>query len=66
MSKELVMNALDLALRGTKSPSGVMHHSNRDSQYASHAYQTLMKRYGIVGSMSRKGNCYDNACMKSF
>lgn len=66
MSKELVMNALELALKRTRSPRGVLHHSDRGTQYASHAYQALMNRYGFVGSMSRKGNCYDNACMESF
>ncbi|WP_114378407.1 IS3 family transposase [Paenibacillus prosopidis] len=44
----------------------VLHHSDRGSQYASHDYQARLKKYGMKGSMSRKGNCYDNACIESF
>ena len=45
---------------------GLLHHSDRGSQYASHDYQTLLTRTKMVGSMSRKGNCYDNAMVESF
>jgi transposase InsO family protein len=45
---------------------GLIHHSDRGSQDASKAYQNLLKKHGITASMSRKGNCYDNACMESF
>jgi transposase InsO family protein len=45
---------------------GLLHHSDRGSQYASEEYQTVLTQYQMVGSMSRKGNCYDNAPMESF
>lgn len=53
-----------LALRGPVP--GLVHHSDRGSQYASIAYQKLLKVSGVICSMSRKGNCYDNAVMESF
>lgn len=66
MSKELVSQALIQAV-GTKRPgAGLIHHSDRGSQYCSHDYQKLLKQFGIKASMSRKGNCYDNAPMESF
>lgn len=66
MTKELVINALDDAHRnGTKQP-GAIFHSDRGSQYCSLAYQAKLKRYGYICSMSRKGNCWDNAPMESF
>jgi putative transposase len=66
MTKELVMQALKQAY-GRQQPGGpVLHHSDRGSQYASHDYQDLLKEYEMIGSMSRKGNCYDNACIESF
>ena len=43
-----------------------MHHSDRGSQYTSHAFQDLLREENITCSMSRKGNCYDNAVMESF
>jgi len=50
-----------------RSPGpGLLHHSDRGSQYASGDYQKLLKARGIVCSMSRKGNCWDNAVMESF
>ncbi|SHF52217.1 putative transposase [Desulforamulus putei DSM 12395] len=66
MTKELVINALEQAVHRARPPKGVIHHSDRGSQYASHAYQTLLKKYGFIASMSRKGNCYDNACAEFF
>lgn len=66
MTKELVITALEQAVHREKPPKGVIHHSDRGSQYASHAYQKLMVKHGFVVSMSRKGNCYDNACAESF
>jgi putative transposase len=66
MTKELVMNALRQASNRVQPPTGVIHHSDRGSQYASHAYQDLLREYGFQPSMSRKGNCYDNACAESF
>lgn len=46
--------------------AGVLHHSDRGSQYASNEYQERLKKYQMIGSMSRKGCCYDNACIESF
>jgi len=63
-TQELVINALNKAIGRRNSPK--IHHSDRGSQYASKAYQQLLKKHGITASMSRKGNCYDNACMESF
>lgn len=66
MTKELVIQALKQA-HGRQQPIGeVLHHSDRGSQYASHDYQKQLKVYSMKGSMSRKGNCYDNACIESF
>lgn len=62
----LVCDALRLAI-GVRQPSaGLLHHSDRGSQYASNAYQAMLKQHGIECSMSRKGNCWDNAVVESF
>jgi len=45
---------------------GLIHHSDRGSQYCSHEYRNILERFGLKASMSRKGNCYDNAPMESF
>jgi len=67
MRATLVVNALERAIsqRG-KIPPGLVAHSDRGSQYASDEYQAVLKRYGMIQSMSAKGNCYDNATMESF
>jgi transposase InsO family protein len=66
MTRKLVINALQQAIGRRRPGKGVLHHSDRGSQYASSDYQDLLKEHKFVGSMSRKGNCYDNACMESF
>ncbi|KZE72874.1 transposase [Paenibacillus elgii] len=66
MTKSLVIKALDQAYRLQKPRGEVLHHSDRGSQYASLEYQERLKKYKMKGSMSRKGNCYDNACIESF
>lgn len=66
MTKELVMDALKMAYKRQKPGKGFIHHSDRGVQYASNEYQKLLKQYEMIGSMSRKGNCYDNACIESF
>ncbi len=66
MKKALVIRALMMAVNLRRPPAGLIHHSDRGSQYASHDYQKLLKRYGIVTSMSRKGNCWDNAPVERF
>lgn len=66
MTRELAVNALRMAYFRRKPTPGVLHHSDRGSQYCSHAYQALLHEYGMRVSMSRKGNCWDNAPMESF
>jgi len=66
MTADLVITAMKMALTGRRPEPGLIHHSDRGSQYASHAFQDLLKAHGIVSSMSRKGDCYDNAVMESF
>lgn len=66
MTKDLVIEALEQAYHREKPAKGVLHHSDRGSQYASKEYQEKLKQYKMIGSMSRKGCCYDNACIESF
>jgi putative transposase len=66
MQTSLICDALNMALQQRKPPRGLLLHSDRGSQYASHDYQALLKRHGIVCSMSRKGNCWDNSVMERF
>ncbi len=66
MSRELVCDALAMALQRRHFPRGVLFHSDRGSQYCSHDYQNMLKIYGLICSMSRKGNCWDNAVAESF
>lgn len=66
MTKELAINALESAWLHGGRPRGVLIHSDRGSQYCSRDYQNLLKRYGFICSMSRKGNCWDNAPMEAF
>ena len=66
LSEELTAAALKQAVARQKPPEGLIHHSDRGRQYASYAYQALLRKYGITPSMSRSGNCYDNAYMESF
>ena len=66
MTKTLVIDALRAAYWRKKPKPGLMHHSDRGSQYCSAAYRALQARYGMTTSMSRKGNCWDNAPMESF
>ncbi len=66
LQKELVVDALWMALVQRRPSEGLLCHSDRGSQYASGDYQALLKGSGIVCSMSRKGNCWDNAPVESF
>jgi len=66
MTDDLVIEALQKAYQAQKPGKGLLHHSDRGSQYASVAYRKWLKQYHMIRSMSRKGNCYDNACMESF
>jgi len=66
MESTLVVEALNMALAGRRPGGPLLCHSDRGSQYASHAYQEVLSSEGITCSMSRKGNCWDNAVVESF
>ena len=66
LATSLPLSALDMALKHRCPPSGLIHHSDRGVQYASEMYRQRLAQASVVPSMSRKGNCYDNALMKSF
>ena len=66
MPAELVCSALQMALIQRQPQPGLIVHSDRGSQYASHEYTQLIEDYGLIGSMSRKGNCWDNSVMERF
>ena len=66
MTADIVMDALTMAWFRRKPTPGLIHHSDRGSQYASHAFQSKLTAYGMTCSMSRKGNCWDNAPAESF
>lgn len=66
MKSSLVISALHMALRRRKPSKGLIVHSDRGSQYGSHNYCKIIKNNNFVQSMSRKGNCWDNACVESF
>jgi putative transposase len=66
MTRDLVTRSLIRAITARHPSKGLIHHSDRGSQYCSLKYQKLLTIFGITASMSRKGNCYDNAPMESF
>lgn len=66
MTAQLVIDALMMALWRRKMPTDVIVHSDRGSQYCSLAYQSLLSRHGLMSSMSKRGDCYDNAAMESW
>ncbi|MDQ1909988.1 IS3 family transposase [Paenibacillus sp. GD4] len=66
MTTDLVVDTLQAAYEAKKPQKGLIHHSDRGSQYASDEYRKKLKAYSMKASMSRKGNCYDNACIESF
>ena len=66
MESRLVIDALAMAYWRRKPAAGLLHHSDRGSQYAGTKYQKLLKSYGMICSMSRKGNCWDNAPTERF
>lgn len=66
ITKELAITALEQGVGREQPQAGLIFHSDRGSQYAAYDYQDTLRKYGIIQSMSRKGNCYDNACMESF
>ena len=66
MTQDLVGRALSQAVAAQRPTPGLIHHSDRGSQYCAHDYQALLRQSGMHASMSRRGNCYDNAPMESF
>ena len=66
MTQELPLRALHMAAQQRRPPHGLIHHTDRGSQYAAHAYQKALAKYGMKASMSAKGRCYDNAVAESF
>jgi transposase InsO family protein len=66
MKVSLVNNALNMALKHRTPKNGLIWHTDRGSQYASYEHRDLLKQYGIIQSMSRKGNCWDNSVAESF
>jgi putative transposase len=66
MKAQLVVDALRMAIWQRKPKGGLIMHTDRGSQYASHQYRNLLSAHGIKGSMSRKGDCWDNAVAESF
>ena len=66
MTSKLVIDALQMAIWRRKRPHGVIIHSDRGSQYCSHEYQRLLADNGFICSMSKRGDCYDNASMESW
>jgi putative transposase len=64
--RHLTLKALEMALRRRCPGAGLLHHSDQGATYASEDYQLVLARHGIICSMSRRGNCYDNAVMESW
>jgi putative transposase len=66
LGRELALDALGWALKDRRPAAGLLHHTDRGSQYASGDYQALLAAHGLTCSMSRRGDCYDNAVSESF
>ena len=66
MKVSLVNDALNMAIVHRNPPKGLIWHTDRGSQYASYSHKDLLKKHGIIQSMSRRGNCWDNAVAESF
>ena len=66
MTTDIVTDALTMAWFCKRPAAGLVHHSDRGGQYASHAYQRALEKYGMICSMSCKGNCRDNAPTESW
>jgi transposase InsO family protein len=66
IDSELAISALKMAIKRRRPPKGLMHHTDRGVQYASASYREVLKDNHIICSMSRKGNCWDNAVAESF
>ena len=66
LGHDLALAALDMAIARQRPARGLVHHSDRGVQYAAHDYRRRLGEYGMLCSMSRKGDCWDNAPMESF
>ena len=66
MTRELVIKAFLMAYWSRKPKAGLIHHSDKGSQYASHDFQQILTDFGVIASMSGKGNCFDNAVTETF
>ncbi len=66
LANELVLNALKMARKQRGLPKGLILHSDRGIQYTSKDFQNILAKHGVICSMSRKGNCWDNAVLESF
>ena len=66
LTADLAEQALTMALANRTPTAGLLHHSDRGSQYAAASYQRVLDAHGLIPSMSRRGNCWDNACVESF
>ncbi|MDI3466873.1 MAG: Transposase [Nitrospira sp.] len=66
MTTDLVQGALMKAIDTNRPAPGLIHHSDRGAQYCAQVYQSTLRQFGMIPSMSRKGNCSDNAPMESF
>ena len=66
MKRDLAIRALDMAVALRQPPKGCIHHTDRGSQYCSGDYQRRLSKHGFQGSMSGKGNCYDNSMVETF
>jgi putative transposase len=66
MKQDLALKALNMAIALRAPKAGLIHHSDRGSQYSATQYQMVLKQHGIIPSMSGKGNCYDNAVVEAF
>ena len=66
IDQQLVVDALNMALLQRRVKPGLIHHSDQGRQYSSAAYQAVLEHHGMIASMSRRGNCYDNAVAESF
>ena len=66
MTTQLVVDALHMAIERRHPPAGLIHHSDRGGQYASHAFTRLLSAHQMRASMSRKADVYDNAVMESY
>jgi putative transposase len=66
MKKDLAIRALQMAINLRRPPPGCIHHTDWGSQYCAHDYQKILRQHAFEGSMSRKGNCWDNAVSEAF